>query len=83
VHLAAEQLPPVEGDRAGCLDQSGDRVDERRLAGTVGPDQEPDVPGRHVEVHPADGDEPVEHHPQIPDAQTLAHAGSSLRCGPA
>ena len=44
VHLLAEQLDVAElADRPGGLDQAGDRVDQRGLAGAVGADEEPQV----------------------------------------
>jgi hypothetical protein len=60
VHLATDELLTGVSDRPGGRDEPGHGVDERGLAGAVGPDEEPQVAGQHREVHAVDGHEPVE-----------------------
>ncbi len=50
VRSEAEKRAPLEADAAliGCL-EAGDQVEERRLAGAVGPDQTQDLTLGHAE----------------------------------
>ncbi len=60
-HRPRNQPPVAELDGPiGRLEQTGDDVEERRLAGAVGPDQADDRALRDVEVDGPDGDEPPE-----------------------
>src|SRR5690606_23705004 len=60
VRLPAEQVDPAELHRSRRPGETGDRVHDRRLARTVGPDEEPEVARGDGEVDALDGDEPVE-----------------------
>ena len=77
--LAADR-PALEGPRAGVgLVEAGEQVEERRLAGAVGPDQRGDRAALHLEVVDVDGDEaaeaardPVDHEDRV----GLGHPGA-------
>ena len=51
------QFDVTQPDGAGGADEPGHGIDERGLAGPVGPDQTDDVAGTHVDRHPVVGDE--------------------------
>ena len=71
----AIESPAVEHHLARVLDETGGRVHERRLAGTVGADEPDDLPGldRHADV--ADGGDAAVADRQIADLEaTWGHA---------
>jgi hypothetical protein len=72
VLLAPDQLLPREHDRAARrADEVGDRVDERRLAGAVGTDDEAHLVLVEDEVETVDRVELVERDDEVGDLQQL------------
>ena len=68
---------PPNRDRAGRLDQPGDRVDEVVLPAPLGPIRNRRSPGSTRQVDPVDGHEAVEDH-----AQSVGPRGSRLDAHP-
>ena len=78
----AGQLLVLEEDAAfGGVDEPGDHVEQRRLAGAVGADDGGDTLGGNLEAHVVDREQAVETARQFLDTQAVhgsTLAGSSL-----
>ena len=81
--LAPGELGAVEGDRALGRDvQAGDHVEERGLAGAVGPDERDDAAARDGEVDVVDGQQAAEAlRAALGDEQVAALLAGSRRRG--
>ncbi len=66
----SSSTPPKRAEPVAAV-EAGDRVDDRRLAGAVGADEEPQVAAGHREVDAVDGDEAVEVDPQAADLEVV------------
>ena len=73
VRRQPREIAPVELDAARVADEAGDRVDERRLAGAVRPDQADELALLDVDVDVVDGAHAAEADGQAGGGQDGAH----------
>ncbi len=79
VRRQREQVTALEGDRSGAgRDRSRDRLEQRRLAGAIGPDDCDELALGDGERNPAQRGEPAIADRQIPDLQHHARQTQSI-----
>ena len=79
----AGDVGTVDGDRTEVRDEPGDGVDERRLAGTVRPDQTDQFTGTDLEVDVDDGVYATERHRDPPGDENVMAFPARRRAPPA